>query len=36
MICAAYRIVLVGEIKVDMVGGPYGTYRGDRNKESLL
>jgi hypothetical protein len=36
MICTAYRIVLVGEIKVNMTGGPYSTYRGDRNKDMIL
>jgi hypothetical protein len=35
MICTAYWIVLVGEIKVDMMGEPYGTYRRDRNKDRI-
>jgi hypothetical protein len=32
MICTAYRIVLVGEIKGNKMGGSCGTYRGYRNK----
>jgi hypothetical protein len=35
MICAAYWIVLVGEIKVNVTGEQYGTYTGERNKDGV-
>ena len=36
MICAACRIVLVGEIKENVMGGPCGTYTGYRNEDQIL
>jgi len=32
MICTAYRIVLVGEMKGNEMGGPRSTHSGYRNK----
>jgi hypothetical protein len=35
MICTAYRIVLVGGIKGNEMGGPCSTYSGYRNKDGV-
>jgi hypothetical protein len=35
MICTAYRILLVGEIKENEVGVPCGTYSGYRNRDGV-
>jgi len=35
MICTAYRIVLVGEMKESEMGGPCITYSGYRNKDGV-
>jgi len=35
MICSAYRIVLVGGIKENEMGGPCSTYSGYRNKDGV-
>ena len=35
MICTAYRIVLVGEIKVNKMGGQCGMNGGYRNKDGF-
>jgi hypothetical protein len=34
-ICTAYRIVLVGDIKVNKMGEQCGTYREYRNKDGV-
>ena len=35
MICTAYRIILVGEIKENKMGWPCSTYSGYRNKDAF-